>query len=527
MTFLRLPSETFGRIHFPGSASEQPAGPVDAKPQPKGVMNGAIKAATLILVLIGALTFAGPVPARGQTAAASATPTLEQRVAGLEAYVANSDPRPGAPGGAIPPGLAIETASIPGPGHNGWMMIAAALVLFMTLPGLALSYGGLVRRKNVLSILAQCFGIAGLVTILWWAVGYSLVFDRGSPWLGGLHYVFLHNVGSAPNVSYSFWVSQNVFAMFELMFAIITPALIIGAVAERMRFAAVLTFVGLWLFVVYIPIAHMVWGVDGAMNGLNNPNAIVKAVDFAGGMVVHMSSGWSSLILCIMLGRRKGFGKEKMPPHSMVLCMTGTAMLWVGWYGFNAGSALGADGIAANAFLTTTLAAAVGSSAWAFAEWIQSGKSSVLGFCSGAIGGLVVVAPSCGYVDATSAVIIGLVGGFVPYIAVVKLKAMLGYDDALDAFGVHAVGGTLGVFLTGLLARVEINPRLAVHLGGIVGKSLWIGQLEAIIITMIIAIAGSFIVGIIVRVFVGMRPPLDVEAMGLDLIEHGEEGYIL
>jgi len=487
-----------------------------------------MKAVSLALVLCGAFALAAPVPAFCQAAAAP-TPTLEQRVAGLEAYLANSDPRQAlkGPGGDIPGGLTMPSVGIPGPGHNAWMMTAALLVLFMTLPGLALSYGGLVRRKNVLSILAQCFGIAGLATILWWAVGYSLVFAPGKPWLGGLRYVMLHNVGSAPNTDYSFWVSQSVFAMFELMFAIITPAIIVGAVAERMRFAAVLTFVALWMFVVYFPIAHMVWGVDGAMNGLNNGNALIKSVDFAGGLVVHMTSGWSSLVLCMMLGRRHGFGKEKMPPHSMVLCMTGTAMLWVGWYGFNAGSALGADGIAANAFLTTTLAAAIGSSAWAFAEWISSGKSSVLGFCSGAIGGLVVVAPSCGYVNATGAVIIGLVGGFAPYFAVVKLKALLGYDDALDAFGVHAIGGTIGVFLTGILARVDVNPRLAVHLGDIVGKTLWIEQIKAIAIVMTIAIVGTLIVGFVVRVFVGLRPSAEVESMGLDLTEHGEEGYIL
>jgi Amt family ammonium transporter len=460
---------------------------------------------------------------------ASPTPTLEQRVAGLEAYIANSDPRAAlrAPDGSIPSGLTMATVGVPGPGHNGWLMTAAALVLFMTLPGLALAYGGLVRRKNVLSVLAQCFGIAGLVTILWWAVGYSLVFAPGRPWLGDLRYAFLHNVGSAPNTDYSFWVSQNVFSMFELMFAIITPAIIVGAVAERMRFAAVLTFVGLWMFLVYFPVTHLVWGVDGALNGLNNDKALVKAVDFAGGFVVHMTSGWSSLILCIMLGRRMGYGKEKMPPHSMVLCMVGTAMLWVGWYGFNAGSALGADGIAANAFLTTTLAAAVGSSAWAFAEWIENRKSSVLGFCSGAIGGLVVVAPSCGYVNATGAVIIGLVGGIVPYIGVVKLKAILGYDDALDAFGVHAFGGTIGVLLAGFLARTDINPRLAVHLGGYVGKTLWFEQLKAAFIVLAIAVIGTFIAGFIARLFVGLRPPAEIESMGLDLTEHGEEGYIL
>jgi Amt family ammonium transporter len=489
-----------------------------------------MKAVLFVPILFGVLGLAVPVPAHCEPSAAGApTPTLEERVGVLEAYIANTDPRLAlkGPGGEAAPGLALDTIGVPGPGHNGWMMTAAALVLFMTLPGLALSYGGLVRRKNVLSVLAQCFGIAGLVTILWWAVGYSLVFAPGKPWLGDLRYAMLHNVGPAPNTDYAFWVSQNVFAMFELMFAIITPAIIIGATAERMRFAAVLTFVGLWMFVVFFPVMHMVWGVDGAMNGLNNDKAIIKSIDFAGGLVVHMTSGWSSLILCMMLGRRMGYGKEKMPPHSMVLCMTGTALLWVGWYGFNAGSALGADGIASNAFLTTTLAAAVGSSAWAVAEWFQSGKSSVLGFCSGAIGGLVVVAPACGYVNATGAIIIGLAGGVLPYIAVVKLKAILGYDDALDAFGVHAIGGTAGVFLTGILARVDVNPRLAVHLGGLVGKTLWIEQIKAILVTLTIAVAGSLIVGAIVRVFIGMRPPQDIESLGLDLSEHGEEGYIL
>jgi len=493
----------------------------------------------LSLILFAACVLALPIPAHCQpsqpnqpqvpAASPASTPTLEQRVSALEAYVANSDPRDSlrASNGSVPPGLTTPVIGIPGPGHNGWLMTAAALVLFMTLPGLALSYGGLVRRKNVLSILAQCWGIAGLVTIIWWAVGYSLVFAKGTPWLGDFRYCFLHGVTSAPNTNYSFWVSQNVFAMFELMFAIITPAIIIGAVAERMKFAAVLVFVGLWLFVVFFPITHMVWGVDGLLNGLNNDAAAVKSIDFAGGMVVHMSSGWSSLVLCIMLGPRRGYGKEKMPPHSMVLCMAGTAMLWVGWYGFNAGSALGADGIAANAFLTTTLSAAVGSSVWAFAEWIQSGKSSVLGFCSGAFGGLVIIAPACGFVTATGAVILGVLGGLLPYLAVVKLKPRLGYDDALDAFGVHAVSGTVGVLLTGFLARVSVNPRLAVHLGAYVGHTLWIEQIKAIFIVMTVAIVGSLIVGGIVRVFIGMRASAEIESLGLDLPEHGEEGYIL
>jgi Amt family ammonium transporter len=459
----------------------------------------------------------------------SPSPTLEQRVAGLEAYIANSDPQHSLrqPNGSVPPGLTMDTVGVPGPGHNGWMLTSAALVLFMTLPGLALFYGGLVRRKNVLSILAQCFGIASLVTLLWWLVGYSFVFAPGTPWLGGLRYAMLHDVGPAPNTDYAFWVSQSVFAMYQLMFAIITPALIIGAVAERMRFSAVLTFVGIWMFIVYFPLAHMVWGIGGAMNGLNNNIASIKAVDFAGGTVVHMSSGWSALILCMMLGPRKGFGKEKMPPHSMVLCMVGTAMLWVGWYGFNAGSALGADGIAANAFLATTLSAAIASGTWAFAEWLHAGKTSVLGFCSGAVAGLVVITPACGYVNATGAVIIGLFAGVIPYFAVVKLKGILGYDDALDTFGVHAVGGTIGALLTGFLARVDVNPRLAVNLAAIVGKTLWLEQLKAIVLTMALAMIGTFVAGSVVRLFVGLRAAPEDESVGLDLAEHGEEAYIL
>lgn len=482
-----------------------------------------MKALSLAATLCGLFLLAAAPHAHcqppAQAPAATPTPTVEQRLDALEAYVANSDP--GEPGPNI--------NGLPGPGHNAWMMTAAALVLLMTLPGLALSYGGLVRRKNVLSVLAQCLGIAGMVTIIWWAVGYSLVFASGTPWMGDLRYAMLHNVTSAPNaaVTSSHWVSQNVFAMFELMFAIITPAIIVGAVAERMRFASVLLFVGLWMFAVYIPVTHMVWGSDGLLNGIGNSTAAVKSIDFAGGMVVHMTSGWSSLVLCIMLGKRKGYGKEKMPPHSMVLCMAGTAMLWVGWYGFNAGSALGADGIAANAFMVTTISAAVGSSVWAFAEWVQSRKSSVLGFCSGAIGGLVVAAPSCGYVTASDAVILGIIGGIFPYLAVVKLKAMLGFDDALDAFGVHAVGGTIAVLLTGFMASTEVNPRLAIHLAGIVGRTLWIEQLKAILIVMAIAIVGSLFVGALVRLLVGLRVPAETEAIGLDLTEHGEEGYIL
>jgi ammonium transporter, Amt family len=484
----------------------------------------------LVCLVLALAQFSG-----AQTTASSPTaaPSLEQRVADLEAYVNNS--ARGADATNAPAGSNVVG---PGPAYNAWMMTASALVLFMTLPGLALFYGGLVRAKNVLSVLAQCLGIAGLVTILWWAAGYSLVFSRGSPFLGGLKFAFLRGVDAHPNGDYSYWVSQNVFAMYQLMFAIITPALIIGAIAERMKFAAVLVFVAVWMFAVYFPIAHMVWGIDGWMNGVWNPAAKITAIDFAGGTVVHMSSGWSALVLCILLGRRLGFRKEVMAPHSMVLCMVGTGLLWVGWYGFNAGSALAPDGIAANAFMTTTLATAVASFTWAMLEYALRGKPSLLGFCSGAVGGLVVVTPACGYVDPTGAIIIGVAAGIVPFFACTKLKSWLGYDDALDTFGIHAVGGTLGAFLTGILATARVNPNLSLltstplnaatqnGLARIVGHTLWLEQLKAITVTILVAVVGSAIIGAIVRGLIGLRIAPEIERQGLDINQHGEEGYI-
>ena len=476
--------------------------------------------------------FTGAVPqakaADEMVTAAPKAPSTEQRVADLEAYMNN------APRGSYTNADVSSKISGPGPGDNAWMMTSTALVLFMTLPGLALFYGGLVRVKNVLSVLAQCLGIAGLVTILWWAVGYSLVFSKGTPFLGGLHYAFLRNVDSMPNPDYSHWVSHNVFAMYQLMFAIITPALIIGSIAERMKFSAILLFVGLWMFLVYFPLAHMVWGIDGLMNGAGNSGAKIRAIDFAGGTVVHMSSGWSALILCIILGHRTGFRKENMPPHSLVLCMVGTGMLWVGWYGFNAGSAVAADGIAAVAFTSTTLATAVASFTWGVAEYLLRGKASLLGFCSGAVAGLVVITPSSGYVDSTSAVIIGILAGLVPFFAVVKVKAWLGYDDALDTFGIHAVGGTLGALLTGIFATAKVNPRLGPKseaaaqngLAQLVGHGLWVQQLEAIVLTIFLAVVGTIFIAFAVRLLIGLRAPVEVERQGLDINEHGEEAYV-
>jgi Amt family ammonium transporter len=442
-------------------------------------------------------------------------PTLEQRVMDLEAYFKNAQ--------AGKDGETTWASKIagPGPGHNAWQMVSTALVIFMTLPGLALFYGGLVRKKNVLSVLAQCMGIAGLVTILWWAVGYSLSFGAGNAFIGDLAYKFLNGVESGVSGAGYWWISDSMWAMFQLSFAIITPALIIGAIAERMKFLAVLVFITLWMFLVYFPFAHMVWSVTGFMCGPLNADAGIKAIDFAGGTVVHMTSGWSALVLCIILGKRMGFGKEPMPPHSMVLCMVGTGMLWVGWYGFNAGSALGADAIAANAFTTTTLAAATAGFVWALAEWITRGKPSVLGFCSGIVAGLVVITPGAGFVLPTSAVIIGILAGIVPFFAVAYLKKIFGYDDALDTFGVHGVGGTLGAILTGIFADEKANSVVAGLKDG-----LLMNQIKAVLLTIVWSVVATAIIAFIVKAVIGLRPSSEVESQGLDINEHGEEGYI-
>src|SRR5450631_775190 len=437
-------------------------------------------------------------------------PDLATRVADLEAYVTNGAPK------------ALMTS---GPGHNAWMMTSTALVLFMTLPGLALFYGGLVRRKNVLSVLAQCLGCAGVVTILWWAVGYSLTFAGGSPMLGSLKFALLKGVTSIPNGDYAAWVSQNVYAMYQLMFAIITPALIVGAIAERMKYSAMMAFIVAWMFVVYFPLAHMVWGVDGLMNGVWNPKAAIKAIDFAGGTVVHMSSGWSALVLCLILGKRTGFGKRAFLPHSLVLTMVGTGMLWVGWYGFNAGSAVAADGIAANAFTTTTLAAAVAATVWPALEWITKRKPTVLGFCSGAVAGLVVITPAAGFVAPTSAVLIGVLAGVVPFLACNKLKAFFNYDDALDTFGVHGVGGTLGALVTGFFATPEVNSNLNTNLAGVVGKTLWLEQLKAMGLTVSLSVLATTLLAFAIKATLGLRPSPDAEEQGLDGTDHGEAGY--
>jgi ammonium transporter, Amt family len=484
-----------------------------------------IRIIVVLSLSVGNLAVAQQSSPSPQTAPAP-SPTLEQRVAGLEAYLNNGDPSKALQDkdGKVPDNLTIPSLNTSGPGHNAWMMTAAALVLFMTLPGLALFYGGLVRKKNALSVLAQCFGITGLVAILWWAFGYSLVFGKSfnNPFFGGSEYFFLNHVTSVPNTDYAFWVSQNVYAMYQMMFAVITPALIIGAIAERTKYTTLMIFMVCWMFVVYFPQAHMVWGITGFMNGLWNPNSTIKAIDFAGGTVVHMTSGWSALVLCLLVGPRIGYKKEPIAPHSLVLCMVGTAMLWVGWYGFNAGSAVAADAIAANAFTTTTLATAIAAFTWALIEKIFRGKASVLGYCTGAVAGLVVITPACGYVSSTGAVIIGVLAAIVPYIAVSIIKPALNYDDALDTFGVHAVGGTLGALLTGLLATSKANSNLTDKLL----STLFVSQVEAVVVTIILSVVGSAIIGFVLKVLLGLRTDPEVETSGLDIAEHGEEAYI-
>jgi len=502
-----------------------------------------MKKILLSLLAVCCLVAALPTRAADAPAAPPPTPTLEQRISSLEAYINNGDPTAGLKdtNGNIPKDLTTPSVGVPGPGHNAWMMASAALVLFMTLPGLFLFYGGLVRRKNVLSVVAQCFAIAGVVTILWVVFGYSTVFSgSGGDNIGKEDIIkgvvgsyganaMLKDVTSAPNSNYAYWVSQNVFSMYQLMFAIITPALILGAIAERLKFSAMLAFMVLWMVIVYFPLAHMVWGINGMMNGVWNAKAGIHAIDFAGGTVVHMSSGWSALILCIFLGKRLGFPKEPMPPHSMVLCSIGTGMLWVGWYGFNAGSAVAADVVAANAFMTTTIATAVASFVWPMIEWIVRGKPSVLGFCSGAVAGLVVITPACGFVTAGGAIVIGIAAGLIPWFFCFKVKQWFGYDDALDTFGVHAVGGTLGALLTGFLARNSANGNLASNLKPYVTDKVFqplvLEQLKAIGITLALAIGGTLVIAFIVKAVIGLRPSEEVETVGLDLSEHGEEGY--
>jgi Amt family ammonium transporter len=417
-------------------------------------------------------------------------------------------------------------------GDTAWMLVSSALVLMMTGPALALFYGGLVRRKNVLGTMMQSFALMAIVSVLWAVVGYSLAFDVGNPFIGGFRFAFLNGVGAEPS-EYAATIPHTLWMIYQMMFAIITPALICGAYAERMKFSSMVLFSCLWLLAIYCPMAHMVWGKGGLLNAWFPPDGTgIKALDFAGGTVVHISSGISALICAFVLGKRTGFGKLPMPPHSVVLSFIGAALLWVGWFGFNAGSALAANGLAANAFVTTHLAAATATLGWVFAEWLKTGKPTVLGAISGAVAGLVVITPAAGFVTPNYALLMGFIGGVVCMLAATVVKSKLGYDDSLDAFGVHGVGGTLGAILTGVFATAAANAGLksdTLNLEGLLagnGGQL-VNQLGATGLTLVFASIGAFVLLQITKAIVGLRVTEEHENVGLDLSQHGEAGYVL
>jgi Amt family ammonium transporter len=417
-------------------------------------------------------------------------------------------------------------------GDNAWMLVSAALVLLMTGPGLALFYGGLVRRKNVLSTMMHSFILMAIMTVLWAIVGYSFAFGEGNPFIGDFRYALLRGVGDAPNADYAATIPQQTFMVYQLMFAIITPALISGAFAERIKFTGMLLFTVLWGLLVYFPMAHMVWGKGGLLNAFLGGK--IPTLDFAGGTVVHITSGVSALVCALYLGKREGYPSEPMKPHSMVLSVIGACLLWVGWFGFNAGSALAASSLATSAFVATHFAAATAALGWLIAEWIGHGKPSMLGGISGAVAGLVAITPASGFVQPFPAMLIGLVAGVVCYLMVTRVKAMFGYDDTLDAFGVHGAGGTLGAIMTGVFATKEINDGLKDSAGKVLPLGLVDGnggqvlnQLIGVAISWSIAIVGTLIILKICDAVTGVRATPDHEQQGLDLGLHGEEGYNL
>ena len=460
-----------------------------------------VKSCLALLTLTCALTAA---------AAQVAAPTAPDRLAKLEQDVADA-----------------RSA-----GDNAWMLMSSALVLMMTGPGLALFYGGLVRKKNVLGTMMQSFGLMAIVTVLWAIIGYSLCFSSGTSFIGGLGHMFLRGVGAAPDADYAATIPQQTYMVFQLMFAIITPALITGAFAERMKFSAMALFTVLWSIVVYAPMAHMVWGKGGLLNA--SLNGRFPTLDFAGGTVVHITSGVSALVCALYLGKRIGYPEESILPHSVVLSFIGACLLWVGWFGFNAGSALSAGSLATSAFVATHFAAAAAVIGWVLAEWVRNRKPSALGAISGAVAGLVAITPASGFVGPMSALVIGFLAGVCCYLMVAKVKAVFGYDDSLDAFGVHGAGGTIGALLTGVFAASVINPVFKDKAGNPAPVGLIDGnahqllnQLVGVAIAWVLAIVGTLVILKVVDVVIGLRVTPEHEVQGLDLSQHGEEGYNL
>jgi len=426
--------------------------------------------------------------------------------------------------------LEQKVADAKGSADNAWMLVSAALVLLMTGPGLALFYGGLVRKKNVLATMLQSFAMMSLITIMWGLFGYSLAFGSGNSFIGGFEYAFLRGVGGEPNASYAATIPQLTFMIYQLMFAVITPALITGAFAERMKFKAMLAFMALWSVVVYSPMAHMVWGKGGLLNA--SLGGAFPTLDFAGGTVVHVTSGVSALVCALYLGKRLGYPDESVPPHSVVLSFVGACLLWVGWFGFNAGSALSAGSLASSAFVATHFAAAAAAAGWTLAEWKSSGKPSALGAISGAVAGLVAITPAAGFVKPMPAMVIGFIAGILCYFMVARVKARYGYDDSLDAFGVHGAGGTIGAILTGVFAVSVVNPIFKDSNGNVLASGLIEGnahqllnQLVGVAIAWALGIVGTLAILFVVDKLIGLRVSPEQETQGLDLSQHGEEGY--
>ena len=478
-----------------------------------------------------------------ESATATVEATTDAAVA-VDAAMPELAPVEAAPVEAAPTEVAAAPAPVPNKGDTAWMIVATALVTLMTIPGLALFYGGLVRQKNMLSVLMQTFVIFSLMGVLWALYGYSVAFSGGNPFIGGFGKAFLAGItpdSIAATFSKGVYIPELIFVAFQLTFAAITPALIIGAFAERMKFSAMLAFMGLWFTFAYLPMAHMVWYWDGpdAITTAESLNTVLAnagwlwakgALDFAGGTVVHINAGVAGLVACIVLGKRIGYGKEAMTPHSLTLTMVGAALLWVGWFGFNAGSNLEANGYAALAFLNTMLAAGAATLSWMFIEWFHKSKPSMLGAASGAVAGLVAITPACGFVGPMAAIIIGLLVSPICYIFVAKVKYMFGYDDALDVFGIHAVGGIFGALATG----VFVNPALGGmgvydYVANAVGEYNFAAQMTAQVYAVITAIVVSAVVSFIalkvVDVVIGLRVSEESEREGLDTTEHGERAY--
>jgi Amt family ammonium transporter len=480
-----------------------------------------LSAVKVVLCLTLVLMFGGMVLGGGAAMAQTAAPVAvasttdgtgnSARLAALEKQAADN---------------AMAIAAAQTSGDNAWMLVSAALVLMMSGPGLALFYGGLVRKKNILGTMMQTFAMMAVITVLWGLVTYSLAFGDGGSFIGGLHNVFLHGVGLTPDKDYAATIPLQTFMVYQLMFAIITPALITGAFAERMKFSSMLVFMVLWAIFVYSPMAHMVWGKHGLLNAALGGK--FPTLDFAGGTVVHVTSGVSALVTALYLGKRLGYPKVPMPPHSVVLSFIGACLLWVGWFGFNAGSALSAGTLATSAFVATHFGAAAAALGWSAAEWLRQGKPSALGAISGCVAGLVAITPAAGFVTPMSALWIGALAGVFCYFMVVKVKAAFGYDDSLDAFGVHGAGGTLGALLTGVFANSVINPIFgAGKATGLLegnGRQL-LNQAVGVGIAWSLSIVGTLVILFVVDKAMGLRVSEDAEREGLDLSQHGEEGY--